>query len=86
MDEVADRVSVLLQYAGRERGPGIHSHHQPAQFHVVPVRFQLLLWGNKRKWALYSLYLVSSLILFADTTYYREFTDFLTVPVLFQSS
>jgi len=26
--------------------PGIHPHHQPAQFHVVPVRFQLLLWGE----------------------------------------
>ena len=48
--------------------------------------FSFFFSGNKRKWALYILYAASSLILFADTTYYREFTDFLTVPVLFQSS
>ncbi|WP_214763708.1 MULTISPECIES: LTA synthase family protein [unclassified Exiguobacterium] len=58
----------------------------PLSFTLFLFAFSFFFGGNKRKWALYSLYLVSSLILFADTTYYREFTDFLTVPVLFQSS
>lgn len=60
---------------------------------INPLSFTLFLFafshffnGNKQKWALFILYTISSLILFADTTYYREFTDFLTVPLLFQSS
>lgn len=60
---------------------------------INPLSFTLFLFafshffnGNKQKWTLFILYTISSLILFADTTYYREFTDFLTVPLLFQSS
>ncbi|QUP88268.1 LTA synthase family protein [Exiguobacterium sp. PFWT01] len=48
--------------------------------------FHFFFKGNKQKWVLYTLYAIASFILFADAVYYREFTDYLTMPVIMQPS
>ncbi|EPE60980.1 glycerol phosphate lipoteichoic acid synthase 2 domain protein [Exiguobacterium sp. S17] len=48
--------------------------------------FSFFFKGNKQKWVLYTLYAVASFLLFADAVYYREFTDYLTMPVILQPS
>jgi len=60
---------------------------------INPLSFLMLLFGismfikekNKKSYIIISSFLVSS-ILFANVVFYRFFNDFLTIPVLFQTS
>ncbi|MGP4080887.1 LTA synthase family protein [Pseudalkalibacillus sp. R45] len=53
---------------------------------VFIMAFALFFSGKARNIAILILNLIASFILFANMVYYRFFNDFITIPVLFQTS
>ncbi|WP_261129455.1 LTA synthase family protein [Bacillus sp. Marseille-Q3570] len=53
---------------------------------VFIMAFALFFSGKARNIAILFLNLIASFILFANMVYYRFFNDFITIPVLFQTS
>ncbi|MGL6104454.1 MAG: hypothetical protein ACRC00_14960, partial [Exiguobacterium acetylicum] len=48
--------------------------------------FSFFFRGNVQKWFIYGTLFVATLILYADIIFFRFFNDYLTLPVLFQTS
>ncbi|WP_114570356.1 LTA synthase family protein [Exiguobacterium flavidum] len=48
--------------------------------------FSFFFRGNAQKWFIYGTLFVATLILYADIIFFRFFNDYLTLPVLFQTS
>jgi lipoteichoic acid synthase len=58
----------------------------PISSSIFFLAFSLFYSGKARKLAIIGISFISSFILFANVVYYREFTDFITIPILFQTS
>ncbi|EZP61902.1 MULTISPECIES: LTA synthase family protein [Exiguobacterium] len=48
--------------------------------------FSFFFRGNVQKWFIYGTLFVATIILYADIIFFRFFNDYLTLPVLFQTS
>ncbi|OZM57676.1 hypothetical protein CIB95_04715 [Lottiidibacillus patelloidae] len=53
---------------------------------ILFLAFSLFFSENKRAHVLLLISLLSTILLYANIVYYRFFTDFITIPVLFQTS
>ncbi len=53
---------------------------------ILIVGFALLISRKRKVWTIIIFSLLSSILLFSDLVYYRFFNDFITLPVLFQTS
>lgn len=52
---------------------------------LLLLSFSLFFKGTRKYWALLSIYLGMSILLYANVVYYRFFSDFITLPTLFQT-
>ncbi|HET7577638.1 MAG TPA: LTA synthase family protein [Bacillales bacterium] len=57
----------------------------PLSSAIIFLGFSLFFSGNAQKRALLIMNLISSVILYANVVYYRNFDDFITLPVLFET-
>ena len=57
----------------------------PISSAVLFLGISLFFKGRKQQWMLLSINLFLSFLLYANVAYYRFFSDFITVPVLFQT-
>lgn len=58
----------------------------PISSSIFLLAFSLFFAGRARKLVTIIISFISSFVLFANVVYYREFTDFITIPILFQGS
>lgn len=58
----------------------------PLSFLMIALGFGLFLSGKKQKIYVVATSFILSFILFANAVYYREFSDFITIPLLTQTS
>ncbi|WP_174734626.1 LTA synthase family protein [Mesobacillus harenae] len=58
----------------------------PISFLMLVFGLGLLLEGIRQKWYVLTASLVISIILYANAVYYREFFDFITLPLLMQTN
>ncbi|MFP3513554.1 glycerol phosphate lipoteichoic acid synthase, partial [Peribacillus sp. SIMBA_075] len=52
---------------------------------LLLLSLSLFFKGARKYWVLLSIYLGMSILLYANIVYYRFFSDFITLPTLFQT-